>query len=72
MIEGSKEYLSSLRSESNEKLRWKFVETKTVDGVKGEVSIYDSFLPSGDYYKRVYVNKYCAYNSLAIPIGFRK
>ena len=72
LIEGSKEYLSSFRTDTakREKLRWKFRKTENVEGIYGEVSVYDCFLPSGELYKTVYVNKYCAYNSTTIPEGF--
>ena len=68
--EGSREYLSKLRTLDGESIEWKRRGSVFLEEINGPVDIYDGFLPSGKLYRTLYVNMYCAYNSTTIPAGF--
>ena len=71
IVEGEHEYLASLRvAGSGEKIKWKRKGSICADGVNGMIDIYDTYLPSGDFYKTVYINMYGAKKSLSAPVGF--
>ena len=42
----------------------------SVDGINGMVDVYDTYLPSGEEYKTIYINMYGASNSTFAPKGF--
>ncbi len=69
-VDGSKDYLSNLRTVSGEKLEWNRRGSVNVEGIHGMVDIYDSTLPSGQPYKTIYINMYADSNQLAVPSGF--
>ena len=69
-VDGSRDYLNSLRTENGEKLEWNRRGSMHVDDINGMVDIYDSTLPSGQAYKTVYVNMYSDSNSTTAPAGF--
>lgn len=69
-VDGSEDYLDSLRTENGEKLVWNRRGSRAVDGIEGLVDIYDSTLPNGQAYRTVYVNMYAHSNSTTAPAGF--
>jgi len=69
-IEGEKEYLSSLRTLDGETLTWERKGSMAVMGINGMVDIYETYLPSGDLYKTLYLNMYCDKTSRTPPTGF--
>lgn len=69
-VDGSKDYLNSLRTENGEKLEWNRRGSMYADGINGMVDIYDSTLPSGQAYKTVYINMYADSNPITMPKGF--
>lgn len=71
-IEGSEMYISKLKSILGEPLTWNRYGSISMEGINGMIDIYDSTLPSGRPYKRIYINMYGAENSTQIPKGFSK
>lgn len=70
LVEGEKDYLNSLRTMNQEKLTWKRAGSISLSGIHGMVDIYDTFLPSGELYKTLYINMYGARKSTTVPKGF--
>lgn len=69
-IDEQEKYLKSLRTINGEPIKWNRRGSMSVDGVNGMVDVYDTFLPSGEEYKTIYINMYGAYNSTFAPKGF--
>ncbi len=70
MVEGEKEYLNRLYTTNGEKIEYSRVGSISVDGINGMIDIYDTFLPSGQPYKTIYINMYGAKKSTKAPAGF--
>ena len=69
-IDEQEKYLKSLRTINGEPIKWNRRGSMNVDGVNGIVDVYDTYLPSGDEYKTIYINMYGASNSTFAPKGF--
>lgn len=69
-VEGEHEYLNGLYTIHGEKIRWTRSGSTIADGVHGMIDIYDTFLPSGQPYKTIYINMYGARESTKAPHGF--
>ena len=69
-IDEQEKYLKSLRTINGEAIKWNRRGSMNVDGVNGMVDVYDTYLPSGEEYKTVYINMYGASNSTFAPKGF--
>ena len=69
-IDEQEKYLKSLRTINGEPIKWNRRGSMSVDGVNGMVDVYDTYLPSGEEYKTIYINMYGAYNSTFAPKGF--
>lgn len=69
-IDEQEKYLKSLRTINGESIKWNRRGSMNVDGVNGLVDVYDTYLPSGEEYKTVYINMYGASNSTFAPKGF--
>ena len=67
---GEEEYLDRLYTENGEKIKYTRRGSTSVDGIHGMIDIYDTFLPSGQPYKTIYINMYGAKASTAVPRGF--
>ena len=70
MVEGEKEYLNRLYTTNGEKIKYSRMGSISVDGINGMIDIYDTFLPSGEPYKTIYINMYGAKTSSKAPAGF--
>ena len=70
IVEGQRAYLGKLRTVNGEKITWNRRGSTSVDGVHGMIDIYETFLPSGQPYKTLYINMYGAKKSVAVPNGF--
>jgi hypothetical protein len=69
-VDGETEYLNSLRTVSGERIKYTRRGSMHVDGINGMIDIYDTYLPSGQPYKTIYINMYGAHKSTAAPQGF--
>ena len=69
-IDEQEKYLKSLRTINGDPIKWNRRGSMSVDGVNGIVDVYDTYLPSGEEYKTLYINMYGAYNSTFAPKGF--
>ena len=69
-VDGEKEYLNKLYTINGEKITWNRRGSISVDGINGMIDIYDTFLPSGQPYKTIYINMYGAKESNNPPVGF--
>lgn len=69
-IDEQEKYLKSLRAINGEPIKWNLRGSMSVDGVNGMVDVYDTFLPSGEEYKTIYINMHGASNSTFSPKGF--
>ena len=71
IVEGEHEYLDSLRvANTGEKIKWERRGSLSAEGIHGIIDMYDTYLPSGEFYKTVYINMYGAKKSLSAPAGF--
>ena len=70
IVEGQRAYLGKLRTVNGEKITWNRRGSISVDGVHGMIDIYETFLPSGQSYKTLYINMYGAKKSVVAPNGF--
>lgn len=70
LIDGETEFLSSLRTSAGEKISWERQGSVSVEGVNGMIDIYNTYLPSGQPYKTIYINMYGAKKSTKSPLGF--
>ena len=69
-VNGEHEYLDRLYTENGEKIKYKRRGSTSVKGVNGIIDIYETYLPSGEYYQTIYVNMYGASESTLAPCGF--
>jgi hypothetical protein len=69
-VNGEEEYLNKLCASNGEKITWERRGSMSVDGVNGMIDIYDTYLPSGQPYKTIYINMYGAKTSKTVPSGF--
>ena len=69
-VDGEKEYLNRLYTANGEKIKYNRLGSTSVDGINGMIDIYETFLPSGQPYKTIYINMYGAKTSTKAPAGF--
>ena len=69
-VDGEEEYLNKLYTESGEKIKYTRRGSTSAEGINGMIDIYDTFLPSGQPYKTIYINIYGAKASASAPKGF--
>ena len=69
-VDGEKEYLNRLYTANGEKIKYNRLGSTSVDGINGMIDIYETFLPSGQPYKTIYINMYGAKKSTKAPDGF--
>lgn len=69
-IDEQERYLKALHTVNGDPIKWNRRGSMSVDGVNGMVDVYDTYLPSGDEYKTIYINMYGASNSTFAPKGF--
>lgn len=69
-VDGEKEYLNRLYAANGEKIKYNRLGSTSVDGINGMIDIYETFLPSGQPYKTIYINMYGAKKSTKAPAGF--
>ena len=69
-VAGEREYLDKLYTSSGEKIKYTRRGSTIAEGVNGIIDIYDTFLPSGQPYKTIYINMYGAETSEVPPKGF--
>ncbi|MBO5891839.1 MAG: zinc ribbon domain-containing protein [Oscillospiraceae bacterium] len=70
LVEGEREYLDRLFTTNGEKIKYKRRGSTCVNGVSGVIDIYETYLPSGQPYKVIYINMYGAEQSTKAPAGF--
>lgn len=68
--EDTKDYLNQLKSVSGEDIIWEKCETSDVDSISGKVVAYKGSLPSGKFYKTIYVNENGINANKKIPRSF--
>ena len=69
-VEGEKEYLDRLYTSNGEKIKYNRRGSMSANGINGMIDIYDTYLPSGQLYKTIYINMYGAKCSMSAPAGF--
>lgn len=69
-VEGSRDYLSKLRTSLGESVTWERTASYDIEGVNGIVDVYDIFLPTGKRYETIFINMYGTTNSTKAPKGF--
>ena len=69
-VEGEKEYLDKLYTVNGEKIKYNRRGSTSVNGINGMIDIYETYLPSGQPYKIIYINMYGAKGSTKAPAGF--
>ncbi len=69
-VDGEREYLNQLYTENGVKIKWSRLGSTSADGVSGMIDIYDTYLPSGEPYKTIYINMYGGKKSEKAPVGF--
>lgn len=69
-VEGEKEYLDKLYTVNGEKIKYNRRGSTSVNGINGMIDIYETYLPSGQPYKTIYINMYGAKRSTKAPAGF--
>ena len=69
-VEGEKEYLDKLYTVNGEKIKYNRRGSTSVNGINGMIDIYETYLPSGQLYKIIYINMYGAKTSSKAPQGF--
>lgn len=69
-VDGEEEYLDKLYTERGEKIKYTRRGSTSAEGINGMIDIYDTFLPSGQPYKTIYINMYGAKASASAPNGF--
>ena len=72
LIDGEEEYLDSLYTLDGHKLSWERTGSTSFENMGGSVDCYDTFLPSGDFYKTIYINMYGSRESSKTPKGFKR
>lgn len=69
-VDGEREYLNQLYTENGVKIKWNRRGSTSVNGINGIIDVYDTYLPSGEPYKTIYINMYGAKKSEKAPVGF--
>ena len=69
-VDGEKEYLDELYALNGERIAYNRLGSTHVNGINGMIDIYETFLPSGQPYKTIYINMYGAKRSTKAPAGF--
>ena len=69
-VDGEREYLNRLCTENGIKVNWERQGSTSAAGVNGIIDIYNTYLPSGEFYKTIYINMYGAKKSETAPAGF--
>lgn len=69
-VNGEREYLDKLYTSNGEKIKYNRRGSMSVDGINGMIDVYDTYLPSGQPYKTIYINMYGAEMSAKAPVGF--
>jgi hypothetical protein len=69
-ISGSEKYLARLRTEMGHMLKWERKGSTSANNIEGMIDIYEGMLPSGRFYKTIYINMYSNSNSNKAPKGF--
>lgn len=69
-VDGEKEYLEKLYTVNGEKIKYNRRGSTSVNGINGMIDIYETYLPSGQPYKTIYINMYGAKRSTKAPAGF--
>lgn len=69
-VDGEKEYLNRLYTANGEKIKYNRRGSMSIEGINGMIDIYETFLPSGQPYKTIYINMYGAKKSTKAPDGF--
>lgn len=69
-VDGEIEYLDKLCTDKGEKIKYARRGSISVEGINGMIDIYDTFIPSGEPYKTIYINMYGAKTSITTPKGF--
>lgn len=69
-VDGEEEYLDKLRTTGGERIKYTRRGSTSAAGINGMIDIYDTFLPSGQPYKTIYINMYGAKASISAPQGF--
>ena len=69
-VDGEEEYLDKLYTDSGEKIKYIRRGSTSIEGINGMIDIYDTFFPSGEPYKTIYINMYGASSSNTAPKGF--
>ena len=69
-VQGERDYLAKLYTANGEKITYTRRGSTSAAGVNGMIDIYDTYLPSGQFYKTIYINMYGARQSQVAPKGF--
>ena len=69
-VAGEEKYLSSLRTTNGEPITWYRKGSVSIDGIHGPIDVYETYLPSGELYKTLYINMYCLKEPTRAPLGF--
>lgn len=69
-VDGEREYLNRLYTDNGVKIKWERIGSTDADGVNGIIDIYNTYLPSEEFYKTIYINMYGAKKSETAPSGF--
>ena len=69
-VDGELEYLNRLYTENGVKIKYERQGSMKSTGVSGLIDIYHTYLPSGEFYKTIYINMYGAKASEGVPKGF--
>ena len=69
-VDGEIEYLEKLRTEAGERITYSRRGSTSAVGVHGITDVYNTYLPSGEFYKTIYINMYGAKSSTSAPNGF--
>ena len=70
LVDGEEEYLNQLYTVNGEKIKYNRLGSTGVDGINGMIDIYETYLPSGQPYKTLFINMYGAKRSTKAPAGF--
>ena len=69
-VDGEEEYLEQLYTGNGEKIKYRRLGPISTPEVNGITDIYETFLPSGQPYKTIYINMYGTKTSAKAPVGF--
>ena len=69
-VNGEREYLDKLCTKDGEKITYTRRGSTSAQGVHGIIDVYETYLPSGEHYKTLYINMYGDEDSQNTPTGF--